>query len=216
MLGEGGPRPASVGNWAGEALLSDGQWPWRAALSPARGLAARPFQSRSTASSEHKGLRAAPGPTVRSGHGGGAAAGCSLGRGAAGWRPSARLPGPPRTRPWGWPSPSSAHCLPLAVGPSARMPTVMVVPVSAKGGVPVLPEDGGSRMFPEGHGGACGDGRAPSSGVGGMSLSSRSAHWWGRGPGMLESGSRQAAAPGKGGLRCSSLRLGRGGSCHLS
>lgn len=42
-----------------------------------------------------------------------------------------------------------------------------------------------------------------------MSLGSRSAHWWGRGPGMLESGSRQAA-PGKGGSPRSSLETGQG------
>lgn len=76
-------------------------------------------------------------------------------------------------------------------------------------------ETGAPGCFLKVTGGACGVGRAPSSGVGAMSLGSRSPHCGGGVPGTLESGSRWAAAPGKGAPCCSSLRPGRGGSCRL-
>ena len=166
VLGAGGPWPASVGNWVSETV-SNGQWPWWAALEP--GLRAghpRPISvpaPQCPGNVQACGLAtpgpqcpgnvqacglATPGPQCPghvqacgppgphcSGHGGGAA-GAAPGSGAAGWRPSAVLrglrelalgagPSPrplPTARPWLW-------------GLSARMPTVMVVPVNAKGRV---------------------------------------------------------------------------------
>lgn len=86
--------------------------------------------------------------------------------------------------PWGWPpSPSSAHCPPLAVGsfcPNAHRHGGSCdfkgewAPVAAW-------EPGAPGCFLKVMGATCGVGGAPSSGVGGMSLGSRGPHWWGRG-----------------------------------
>lgn len=153
VLGAGGRWPASVGNWASEAV-SDGQWPWRVVLEPGP-RAGRParLSPGSTASSEHKGLRAARVPLCALDMVGAPRVQPQAGELLDGDpAPSARAsensplglapPCPlPTARPWPW-------------GLSARMPTVMVVPVSAKGrGSCGCLEDGGSRMFPEGHGG---------------------------------------------------------------
>lgn len=48
-----------------------------------------------------------------------------------------------------------------------------------------------------------------------MSLGSRSAHWWGQGSWDAGIGVQAGSSTRKGAPRCSSLRLGRGGSCHL-
>lgn len=110
VLGAGGPWPASMGNWAGEAV-SDGQWPWWAALEP--GLWASHPRPISVPAPQ------CPGNTQACGLPGSHCGlwtwwrrrRCSLGQGSC-WMEAQRRPrGPPETRSWGWLlSLSSAHC----------------------------------------------------------------------------------------------------------
>lgn len=67
-LGAGGPWPASVGNWASEAV-SAVQWPWRASLEPGP-RAGRPSQCRLRGVLGVHRPAGCPGPTAGSGHSG--------------------------------------------------------------------------------------------------------------------------------------------------
>ena len=89
--------------------------------------------------------------------------------------------GAPQVQPWarelldGGPAPSSGASGNSVLG-LAPLPVLCPLPA------PVTAwETGAPGCFLKVTGGACGVGRAPSSGVCGMSLGSRSPHWWGRG-----------------------------------